>query len=92
MGARMLGKLSKLVRTTQPDCARTKAATTAERSQHAKRRRDGERGGEGCRAADRAGGGWRSPHRQLASGWTVIPAVMALPRASRVPCTSSSIE
>ena len=41
MGARMLGKLSKLARTTQPDCARTKAATTAERPQHANRRRDG---------------------------------------------------
>ena len=41
MGARMLGKLSKLVRSTQPDCARTKADIAAERPQHAKRRRDG---------------------------------------------------
>jgi glucose/arabinose dehydrogenase len=41
MRARMLRKLSKLARTAQPGCARTKAATTAERPPNATRRRDG---------------------------------------------------
>jgi len=41
MRARMLRKLSKLARTTQPGCARTKAATTAERPANVTRRRDG---------------------------------------------------
>ena len=42
MGARMLGKFSKPGKDhPSPNCARTKAATTAERPQHANRRRDG---------------------------------------------------
>src|SRR4051812_6632869 len=41
MGARMLGKFSKPARTTEPNCTRTTAVTTAERPQHVNRRRDG---------------------------------------------------